>query len=89
MTESYTALESLEWKRACQAAFVQNVLAACLQRPAQFMSFHQVSQQLQLGNVRFLDPLVVALNQVVGSVDRCHDFNRAFLPMLDGLQDRW
>jgi hypothetical protein len=89
LIQSYSAPESLKWKRACQAAFAQDVLAACMQRPAHLMSFHQVSQQLKLGNVRSLDPPVVALNQVVGSVDRYHDFNRAFLPMLDGLQDRW
>ena len=55
MRQSYTASESREWKRARRAAFVQDVLAACIQRPAHLMSFHQVSRKLQLGDVRFLE----------------------------------
>ncbi|MFC2036413.1 hypothetical protein ACFLYD_00370 [Chloroflexota bacterium] len=89
MIQSYTASQSREWKRARQAAFVQDVLAAGMRRPAHLISFQQVSRKLQLGNVRYLDLQVVALNQIVGSVDRYHDFNRAFLPRLDNLQERW
>jgi hypothetical protein len=89
MPTNYATLESREWKRARQAAFIQDALAAWRQRPAHLMSFHLVSQQLQLGDVRYLDLQVVPLDQIAGSVDRYHDFNRAFLPRLDQLQDRW
>jgi hypothetical protein len=83
------AQESREWRRARQTAFVQDVLAASMQRPAHLTSFDQVNRKLQLGNVRYLDVQVVALDQIMGSVERYHDFNRAFLPRQDGLQHRW
>jgi hypothetical protein len=89
MRQDHIPSESREWKRARQAAFVQDVLATFMQRPAHLTSFDQVSRKLQLGNVRYLDLQVVDLNQIMGSVERYHDFNRAFLPRQDGLQDRW
>jgi hypothetical protein len=89
MIQGYTASASREWKRARQSAFVQDVLATFMQRPSHLTSFDQVSRKLELGNVRYLGLKVVALNQIMGSVERYHDFNRAFLPRQDGLERRW
>ena len=84
-----TTPEGREWKRARQAAFVQDFLAASMRRPAHLASFDEVSRKLELSNVHYLGLRVVALNQIMGSVERYHDFNRAFLPRKDGLQPRW
>jgi hypothetical protein len=87
--ETYAMSASLGWKQARRTAFVQDVLAAFTQRPADLLSFEQVSQKLKLGSVRYLDLQNIPLNQIVGSVGRYADFTRAFFPREDHLQDRW
>jgi hypothetical protein len=87
--ETYTVSASLGWKQARRTAFVQDVLAAFTQRPADLLSFEQVSQKLKLGTVRYLDLQSIPLDQIVGSVGRYADFTRAFFPREDHLQDRW
>jgi hypothetical protein len=81
--------QSREWKQARRTAFVQDVLASFTQRPSSLLSFEQVSQKLQLSNVRYLGLEEIFLDQIVGSVGRYSDFTRAFLPRQDHLQDRW
>jgi hypothetical protein len=81
--------QSREWKQARRAAFVQDALAIFAQRPLHLLSFDEVSHKLQLSNVHYLDLQTVALEQIVGSVNRYHDFTRAFYPRRDHLQDRW
>jgi hypothetical protein len=81
--------EKTRWERARRAAFVQDVLATFTQRPAALLPFEEVRQKLQLSNTHYLGLQDVALDHIVGSVDRYRDFTRAFLPRLDYLQDRW
>jgi hypothetical protein len=81
--------EKTRWERARRAAFVQDVLATFTQRSAALLPFEEVRQKLQLSNTRYLGLQDVALDHIVGSVDRYRDFTRAFFPRLDHLQDRW
>lgn len=89
MTKTYTTLETREWEQARRAAFVQDVLATFTQRPTDLLPFEEVRQKLQLGNVRYLGLQDIPLDHIVGSVGRYQDFNRAFFPRWDDLQDRW
>ena len=66
MTQGHTASDSREWKRARQAAFVQDALATIMQRPSHLTSFDQVSRKLELGNVRYLGVQVVIEDYVHG-----------------------
>jgi hypothetical protein len=68
---------------------VQDVLCSLTQRPAHLLSFQQVSQRLQLGNVHDLGLQTVPLDLIVGSVERYYDFTRAFFPRQDHLRERW
>jgi hypothetical protein len=78
-----------EWTQARRAAFVQEALCTLRQRPAGLVSFEEARRQLLLSDVRYLGLQEVALDQIVGSVERYHDFTRAFLPRQDHLQKRW
>jgi len=89
MRETYKVSQSLGWKQARRAAFVQDVLTTFTQRPACLLSFEHVSQKLKLSTVHYLDLQDVRLDQIVGSVGRYTDFTRTFFPREDYLQDRW
>jgi hypothetical protein len=82
-------LESQAWNRARQSAFVQDVLAAFTQRPADLLQFEEVRQKLHLADAHYRGLQDIALDQIVGSVGRYRDFTRAFLPRRDDLQARW
>ena len=89
MQEPITPMEVQEWKQARRAAFAQDVLAAFTRRPADLLLFEEVRRKLQLHTVRYLGLQEVPLDHIVGSVGRYRDFNRAFLPRQDDLQQRW
>ncbi len=89
MRQTHTTPQSREWKQARRTAFVQDILASFTQRPSSLLSFEQVSQKLQLSNVRYLGLQEISLDQIAGSVGRYYEFTRAFLPRQDHLQDRW
>jgi dienelactone hydrolase len=78
-----------EWKQARQAAFIQQVLGAFTQRPADLLPFDEVRQRLQLHSTRYLGVQDVPLDHIVGSVGRYRDFTRAFCPRKDSLKERW
>lgn len=89
MRRTFDVPESLAWKRARRAAFVQDIVATFTQRPESLLSFDHVCQKLKLDNVHYRDLQDVSLDHIVGSVGRYTDFTRAFLPRQDNLQDRW
>jgi len=90
---TFTRSEKLEekrrWEKARRSAFVQDVLGVFTQRPTNLVRFEEVRDKLKLRNVRELGLQNVPLDHIVGSVGRYQDFNRAFLPRRDDLQDRW
>lgn len=89
MSETHLIAETQEWQQAHRAAFVQDVLAALMQRPADLLPFEEVRQKLHLRQVQYLGLQDVSLDLIVGSVGRYRDFTRAFFPRQAGLKQRW
>ena len=77
------------WQQARRTAFIQDVLASLTNRPADLLPFEEVRQRLDLRNIHYLGLQDVPLEQIVGSVGRYRDFNRAFFPRQDSLGERW
>jgi hypothetical protein len=75
--------------RARRAAFVQDILAPLRNQPTDLLPFEKVREQLHLGSQTYRGLQDVPLEQIVGSVGRYYDFNRAFLPRRKSLRDRW
>ena len=59
MGEIFTPSETQQWAQARRSAFVQDVLAAFTQRPADLLPFEEMRQKLRLSNVRYLGKYVV------------------------------
>jgi hypothetical protein len=57
-----------DWEKARRSAFIQDILAAFTQRPADLLPFEEVRQHLRLLNMRYLGVQEVPLANIVGSV---------------------
>jgi hypothetical protein len=75
---------------ARRRGFIQDALAVLSGRPDDLLSFSQVTEELHL-DAEYEKRGVhdIPLNQIVGSVDRYRDFNRAFLPRGHISPERW
>lgn len=82
---------SLEtFNAAVRRAFVQDVLAELSGRPDDLLAFSDVQQHLHLSEPDASATLdEIPLDQIVGSVGRYRDFNRAFLPRGHIDPQRW
>jgi hypothetical protein len=81
--------EKTHWEQARRGAFIQDFLTSLTRRPADLLPFDEVRDKLQLSNMHELGLRDVPLDNIVGSVGRYQDFNRAFFPRQESLKDRW
>ena len=57
--------------------------------PTTLLSYDQVKEKLRLGGPIYRGVQTVAIKQIVGSLNRYHQFDRAFLPLEDQTANRW
>jgi dienelactone hydrolase len=89
MSESFSHTTAQKWNQARRTAFVQDILAALTDRPADLLPFEEVRRRLQLRQAHYLGLRDVPLDQIVGSIGRYRDFSRAFFPRREQLKERW
>lgn len=58
-------------------------------RDTRMIPFEAIRSQLRQQNPLYLGLQEIPFQQVVGSVGRAHEFTRKFLPLNDGLRERW
>lgn len=77
------------FEAARRAAVMSDLLGVLRGRPTDLLPFEEVREELHLRS--FVDRGVqeVPLRQIVGTLGRERDFNRAFLPRSEALRDRW
>ncbi|MCC7362556.1 MAG: hypothetical protein IT317_23950 [Anaerolineales bacterium] len=71
-----------------KAAF-RDLLALLTGRPNTLLAFEAVREKLRIGGPIYRGVQTVRLDQIVGSVNRYNDFDRAFLPTQTHTADRW
>ena len=70
-------------------AFFRSLLAFLTGQPNELLAFDQVKEKLHVGGPIYRGVQTVPLAQIIGSVDRYKDFDRAFLPVQDFTAERW
>ena len=78
-----------DFERARQKAFLHDVLAVFARRPNDLIPYHEVRRRLSPERESYRGVQTVALDQIVGSMDRFRDFDRAFLPRQNHTAGRW
>jgi len=79
----------LDFQEARFRAFLRDVWAALSGRPNRLLSWQDVKDHLHLSGQVYRGIQTVPLAQIVGSVDRYRDFDRAFLPTQSHTIHRW
>lgn len=70
-------------------ALFRGLLSLFTGQPNRLLEFSQVSEKLHIGGPIYRGQQTVRLDQIVGSVQRYTDFDRAFLPAQSFTANRW
>jgi len=78
-----------DFSRARLKAFVNRVRSVLSGKPSRLLSYEEVKASLRLGGPIYRGVQTVPVSQIVGSLNRYHEFDRAFLPTQDHIAPRW
>jgi hypothetical protein len=81
--------EAKAFQQARDQAKREQLWSRLRRRPADLLCFPEVRDQLQAYTAEGTTYSEVPLEAVVGSVQRCSDYTRSFLPLKDSDQQRW
>lgn len=70
-------------------AFFNTLLAFLTGQRNELLAFDAVKEKLRIGGPIYRGVRTVPIAQIIGSVDRYRDFDRAFLPKADFMAERW
>ncbi len=89
MSETTDMRVRADYAAARTKAFFRQVLAFLSGERNSLLSFEQVREALRIGGPIYRGVQTVRVDQILGSVNRYKDFDRAFLPKQDFTADRW
>lgn len=78
-----------DFRRARFKAFLNDVWAALAGQPTTLLSYDEVREKLSIGGPIWRGVKTVEIAKITGSLNRYHEFDRAFLPKQDNTAVRW
>jgi len=78
-----------DFQRARFKAFVNRVWGTLSGQPSTLLSYDEIKEKLHIGGPIYRGVKTVRVDQIAGSLNRYHEFDRVFLPASDKLADRW
>ena len=89
MSDELSARVRSDFQRARFKSFLNGVMAALSGQQNALLSYDEVKEKLHVGGPIYRGVQTVPIDKISGSLNRYHDFDRAFLPKQDQLADRW
>jgi hypothetical protein len=78
-----------DFERARFKAFFNRAWASLSGQRANLLSYDEIKEKLHIGGPLYRGVQTVRVDQIAGSLNRYHEFDRVFLPIHDQLADRW
>lgn len=78
-----------DFSRARFKSFINQVFSVLRGQRNTLLSYDDVKEKLRIGGPIYRGVKTVLVNQIAGSLNRYHEFDRAFLPKEDQLVGRW
>ena len=78
-----------DYEQARRKSFVNRALAALSGEPTYLLSYDEIRKKLHIGGPVYRGLQTVRLDQIAGSLNRYHQFDRFFLPTQDTDSQRW
>jgi hypothetical protein len=89
MSDEIDSQDRADFSTARLKAFFRSVLAFLLGQRNVLLSYDEVREKLKVGGPIYRGMQTVPIKNIVGSVNRYRDFDRAFLPAQTFTADRW
>ena len=89
MSDYFSDQARSDFQRARFKAFMNRVWGALSGQPSTLLSYDEIKEKLHIGGPIYRGVKTVRVDQIAGSLNRYHEFDRVFLPASDGLADRW
>ena len=90
MSDELSSRARADFSRARRKAFFKEILSVLSgQRAATLLSYDDVKEKLHIGGPIYRGIKTLRVDQIAGSLNRYHEFDRAFLPKEDQLANRW
>jgi hypothetical protein len=89
MSDNFSSQAKSDFSRVRWKAFVRGVLASLRGEKNTLLSYDEVKEKLRIGGPIYRGMKTVPISQIVGSLNRYHEFDAAFLPKNDENANRW
>lgn len=89
MTDELNLRVRADFSRARFQAFLNRVRGLVSGQPQHLLDYDDIKAQLHIGGPIYRGVQTVRVDQIAGSLNRYHQFDRAFLPVEDRLAERW
>lgn len=89
MSDGLNSMTQADFGRARFKSFINQVFAVLSGQRNNLLSYDEVKEKLRIGGPLYRGVQTVRVDQIVGSLNRYHEFDRAFLPKEDQLAERW
>ena len=78
-----------DFQRSLFKAFTNRVWATLSGQRTTLLSYDEIKEKLHIGGPIYRGVQTVRVDQIAGSLNRYHEFDRVFLPASEKLADRW
>ena len=89
MSDQFTDQARADFQRARFKAFMNLIWGTLSGQPTTLLSYDDIKEKLHIGGPIYRGVKTVRVDQIAGSLNRYHEFDRVFLPASDQLADRW
>jgi hypothetical protein len=89
MNDEFSEMARMDFSRARNKAFWNHILRIIGRQPTHLLSYDEVKEKLRIGGPIFRGIQTIPVKNIVGSLNRYQQFDRAFLPLEDQIADRW
>lgn len=89
MSDELNSRVRADFSRARFKAFLNRIRSIVSGQPSTLLSYDDVKANLHIGGPIYRGVQTVRVDQIVGSLNRYHQFDRAFLPVEDQTASRW
>src|SRR5512138_2191431 len=89
MSDSINEQARADFQQARFQAFMNRVWATLSGQPTTLLSYDEIKEKLRMGGPIYRGVQTVRVDQIAGSLNRYHEFDRVFMPASDKLAARW
>jgi hypothetical protein len=90
MSDELSSRVRADFSKARFKSFVNQAMAVLSgQHPTTLLSYDEIKEKLHIGGPIYRGVKTIRVDQIAGSLNRYHEFDRAFLPKDDQLASRW